>query len=51
MNKFNKTLNIVGLILSSLCILTSVADNDWTEALAWGIIALYNGRELAAMKE
>ncbi len=46
MEKFNKTLNIVGLILSSLCIITSVAEKDTTEAFAWGIITLYNLREV-----
>jgi len=46
MEKFNKTLNIVGLILSTLCIITSAAQKDTTEAFAWGIITLYNLRDL-----
>ncbi len=46
MEKFNKIINTTSFIVSSLCVLTSVADNDWTEALAWGIITLYNLRDL-----
>jgi len=46
MEKFNKIINLTSFIVSSLCVLTSVADNDWTEALAWGIVTLYNLRDL-----
>lgn len=41
-----KLLNLLAFVTSLLCILVSVADDDWTEAFAWGIVCLYNFKDL-----
>lgn len=37
-----KTLNILALITSILCIATSLIQKDYTETMAWFIVTLYN---------
>jgi len=51
MKTYTKIITWLALITSVMCVITCVAEKDTSEAFAWGIIALYNGRELAAMKE
>ena len=37
-----KILNILALITSILCIVTSMVQKDYTEIMAWIIVTLYN---------
>jgi hypothetical protein len=41
-----KTLNVLGIISSAICVLMSIAMHDYTEAAAWGLVVLYNLRDL-----
>ena len=41
-----KMLNGVAFVCSLLCIVTSSAQHDFTEMLAWFIVAMYNFKEL-----
>ena len=41
-----KILNILAVITSILCIVVAAAENDTTEAVAWGIVALHNIRDM-----
>lgn len=45
-----KILNTLALIASLLCVLTSIAESDWTEAMAWFIISLYSIKDLSNNK-
>lgn len=36
-----KTLNIIGAVNSFLCILTSIAEKDYTEAGAWFVVFMH----------
>lgn len=41
-----KMLNLLSLITSIMCVLISIIQTDWTEAMAWGIVTIYTGKEL-----
>ena len=41
-----KVLNIIALVTSIACIVTSAIQKDWTEAAAWLIVTLYNTQNL-----
>ena len=40
-----KQLNILATILSALCIVSSLIQRDWTEAMAWSTVTLYNSKD------
>ena len=44
-NKNMKILNSLALICSLLCIVTSLIQHDYTEALAWFIVTMYNSKD------
>jgi hypothetical protein len=37
-----KVINTLALIGSVVCLTTSLMDKDWTEAMAWFCLVLYN---------
>lgn len=39
-------LNIIATVTSIACIVMSVIQRDWTEAMAWSVITLYNAQNL-----
>ena len=39
------TLNIIATVTSIACIVTSAIQSDWTEAMAWSLITMYNTRD------
>jgi len=41
-----KTLNVLGVISSTMCVVISIIMHDYTEAAAWGLVVLYNLRDL-----
>lgn len=41
-----RLLNILAAICSVLCVLSAAAESDTSEAIAWGIIALHNIRDI-----
>jgi hypothetical protein len=41
-----KTLKVLGVISSVICVVMSIVIHDYTEAAAWGLIVLYNSRDL-----
>jgi len=41
-----KTLNILAAITSTLCVVVAAAENDTTETIAWGIVALHNIKDV-----
>ena len=41
-----KILNTLAFITSLLCVLTSLVESDWTEAIAWFIISVYSIKDL-----
>jgi hypothetical protein len=41
-----KALNVIALITSVICTVMAVIDGDWTEAMAWFSLTLYNARDL-----
>ena len=41
-----KVLAGIATVTSIACIVTSVIQKDWTEAMAWLIITLYNAQSL-----
>ena len=45
-----KILNTIGLVCSLLCIVTSLIQNDPTEAMAWFCVAMYNTKDLSFNK-
>lgn len=45
-----KILNIFGLIFSILCILSSCAEQDWSEVMAWLVVTIYYIRDIFFLK-
>jgi hypothetical protein len=41
-----KIINIIALIGSVTCVTLALVDKDWTEAMAWVVITLYNTQNL-----
>ena len=41
-----KTLTLLATIASALCIVSSLIQRDWTEAMAWSIVISYNLKDL-----
>lgn len=45
-----KTLTILALICSIVCMAMSLIEHDYTEAMAWFIVVLHNSKELILNK-
>jgi hypothetical protein len=41
-----KTLNVLAFVCSLLCIVTSLIQHDWTESMAWFVVAAYNSKQI-----
>jgi hypothetical protein len=50
MNNTIKILNIVGLIFSVLCIISSYTEQDWSELMAWIVVTLYYIKDIFSLK-
>jgi hypothetical protein len=40
-----KTLTLLATIASALCIVSSLIQRDWTEAMAWSIVTMHSSKD------
>lgn len=45
-----KTLNLLTTIASALCLISSLIQGDWSEAMAWSIVTAYNTKDYLETK-